>query len=781
MKLFISEKPGITTALVQGVFSNSSFSGQITTGTVDGEDAVVVTTNGHMMTLKNAWEQQGITKAEYDENYSKTKENFKFNRSKEYQEFLKVGNAKLKEIKKEIDKLIPNKSNVELICVTDPDDEGKQIYVSVMQYLGFDPEGDNSYDVYTGAVSPEALKSAYKNKVKFNRPSEGGNVSASKMASRARARAMYDALTGFNYTYALYKNMGRLKGALLSVVCDIEDKKRNFKEIKTYRVDALVNGETFMGSYKFETQEAAEAFANEMKSKGFTVNTSNSAKSKKTPPFHTLTTLNKTLESKVSGDLGQIANDLRLQKQMISYYRTSKSDIKDVTAKSLQKNIFKFQDYNALQPLNFDNIGNVPSRFVTKDDIEHEGIHVTGKTTPLSGDELVVFDEILRRNLASMGKDIKFTEYRNELNFATDDERYQGYSFIEKVITDKGYLVNYPSDEFANVQESELKEFTNDNIDTSIREVITKPKGHYSKARLLEKMENIQSDIEDKELKAIYKEVKGIGQPATVDGTIKDMIAKGFFKGGKLITPTEDAMNLYYYLKENNIALIDLKSSALMEVELDKVKDGTLDSDTFVDKVEVEVDKVTALIHKTFKSTSKGGNTQVQMEDLNVACPICGKKVGYVQVKEFNIAKCEDSNCKFVLFTNVSGKTIPKTKIKPLIEGQAIPMKGLKGKKGTFDTNITLDMSGEKPALKFNFDDVKKDDIFENKKKTGFIYKNFFISKTVGWDEKVKMTKANAKKLIDNGSVVVDGKTVTLTNPNEATEGNLTFVKVSIV
>lgn len=87
-------------------------------------------------------------------------------------------------------------------------------------------------------------------------------------------------------------------------------------------------------------------------------------------------------------------------------------------------------------------------------------------------------------------------------------------------------------------------------------------------------------------------------------------------------------------------------------------------------------------------------------------CPLCGKDVveGTKCYYCSGFKKDDEDSCKFIIFKELAGKSIPSAQAKSLIEkGKTDLIKGFSGKKGKFDAFLVL----ENGKVNFLFPDKK--------------------------------------------------------------------------
>jgi len=100
----------------------------------------------------------------------------------------------------------------------------------------------------------------------------------------------------------------------------------------------------------------------------------------------------------------------------------------------------------------------------------------------------------------------------------------------------------------------------------------TKPPSRYTEGTLIEEMKNAGKYVEDSELRAILKQVSGLGTSATRDSIIETLKAHKYLKiSGKHVLPTEKGEALIRWLDEHCSELTDVTLTARWEAELDAI------------------------------------------------------------------------------------------------------------------------------------------------------------------------------------------------------------------
>ena len=210
-------------------------------------------------------------------------------------------------------------------------------------------------------------------------------------------------------------------------------------------------------------------------------------------------------------------------------------------------------------------------------------------------------------------------------------------------------------------------------VQTKVTEHFTQPPKHFTEDSLLSAMERAGAEDMGDEV-----ERKGLGTPATRADVIEKLVKDGFVKREKKqMRPTEDGVKLITVLPD---VVKSPKLTADWENALTLVSKGEYSMQEFMGGIE---DMVKELV-QTYNSISDeqksmfGGGAQ---ESLG-KCPKCG---GDVVKGKFG------AYCKNKCGMNVSramGAALTDSQVKSMLEGKKTLVKGLKGKKGSYDVYL---------------------------------------------------------------------------------------------
>lgn len=241
---------------------------------------------------------------------------------------------------------------------------------------------------------------------------------------------------------------------------------------------------------------------------------------------------------------------------------------------------------------------------------------------------------------------------------------------------------------------------------TKVSEHFTQPPKHYTEDSLLSAMERAGAEDMGDEV-----ERKGLGTPATRADIIEKLVKDGFVKREKKqMIPTEDGMKLITILPD---VVKSPKLTADWENELTLVSKGEVAAEQFMSSIEAMVTDLVKTYHsvsdehKAMFGTGKGG------QEVLGKCPKCGADVVKGKFGAYCTGKCGMNVGKAL------GVTLSDTQVKSLLQGKKMLVKGLKGKKGSYDAYLIPEKIEEFSYTK----DRKKIKGFQYKFKMEFLQK----------------------------------------------------------
>ena len=210
---------------------------------------------------------------------------------------------------------------------------------------------------------------------------------------------------------------------------------------------------------------------------------------------------------------------------------------------------------------------------------------------------------------------------------------------------------------------------------TKVSEHFTQPPKHYTEDSLLSAME--RAGVEDM---GDEVERKGLGTPATRADIIEKLVKDGFVKREKKqMIPTEDGMKLITILPD---VVKSPKLTADWENELTLVSKGEVAAEQFMSGIEAMVTDLVKTYHSVSDEHKAMFGTGKGEQEVLGKCPKCGADVVKGKFGAYCTGKC-GMNVGRAL-----GVTLSDTQVKSLLQGKKILVKGLKGKKGSYDAYL---------------------------------------------------------------------------------------------
>ena len=210
---------------------------------------------------------------------------------------------------------------------------------------------------------------------------------------------------------------------------------------------------------------------------------------------------------------------------------------------------------------------------------------------------------------------------------------------------------------------------------TKVSEHFTQPPKHYTEDSLLSAMERAGAENMGDEV-----ERKGLGTPATRADIIEKLVKDGFVKREKKqMIPTEDGMKLITILPD---VVKSPKLTADWENELTLVSKGEVPAEQFMSGIEAMVTDLVKTYHgvsdeqKTMFGAGKSG------QEVLGKCPKCGADVVKGKFGAYCTGKCGMNVGKAFWVT------LSDSQVRSLLQGKKILVKGLKGKKGSYDAYL---------------------------------------------------------------------------------------------
>ncbi len=497
---------------------------------------------------------------------------------------------------------------------TDPDREGEAISYHLIYALDI----KNYKRIAFNEITKSAVEEATKN------PRDIDN----DLVNAQQARRVLDRLVGYKLSPLLWKKItrglsaGRVQSVALRIIVDKEREIENFKKEEYWSVSALLScsdGDFLAGLREengkkiekpgIKTEEDAKRIKEDLEGASFVVNSIDQKEKRRNPlPPFTTSTMQQEAFKRLrfpSGFTMRVAQSL-YEKGLITYHRTDSLQISSEAKKIGESYIKQNFGENYYKERIFKSKG--------KTQEAHEAVRPANPSLPsgnvnnLKKEEAKLYDLIWRRFTASLMSEAVFYSTSVEVS-ATNKSNYTLVS-SGSVLRFDGFSKVYP----VKFEENELpavKEKENLNLQKiDAEQHFTKPPARFTEASLIKELEK-----------------HGIGRPSTYAPTLDTLTRRNYSEkiDKKYLKPTEIGTVVCDLLSEHFPFVVDLKFTAKMEEDLDKVargekkwrgilKDFYEDFAKTLDKKEIEIKKEDIMQDKTEEKCDKcGGEMEVKL------------------------------------------------------------------------------------------------------------------------------------------------------------------------
>ena len=487
------------------------------------------------------------------------------------------------------------KSANAVYLASDQDREGEAIAWHISNYI---KQPDKVKRIEFNEITKTAVNNAIKNPRDIN----------DNLVNAQQARRLLDRIVGYKISPLLWKiinrnaSAGRVQSVALKLICDLEDEINAFVPQKYWEVSVLIEKDINLNLVKIADEKVDKIFdekvvkklKKDLKNESLTLEKIEVKKKSQRPPLVFKTS---TLQQLASSYLGYGASKtMRIAQQLyeglaingenkglITYMRTDSTRI-SVDALNMAKDYIT-KNYGE----------KYVGRYVVKNSKSnvqdaHEGIRPSDiNLVPdnikayLTNDQYRLYKLIWDRFLVSQFAAMQYEQM--QINAVNGDYNFRGT--INKVIFDGYYKIFKDEDEIKTGDFPELKEGSIHPIDKlNVEEGITKPPTRFSEATLVKKLES-----------------EGIGRPSTYASIVETLKSREYVELiEKRFHPTYLGYEVKDELVKNFKDIMNVKFTANMEKELDKVEEGTVEwiqlLRTFYDSLEKDIDKFEKEIDK---------------------------------------------------------------------------------------------------------------------------------------------------------------------------------------
>ena len=669
MELVIAEKPSVAQSIAAVLGAT-----QRKDGYLEGNDYLVSWCVGHLVEL--------VQPESYEEAWKKWSYESLPIIPQEWQHEVKSDTKAQYQILK---KLMHDDRVDAVVCATDAGREGELIFRLTYNMAGCRKPMKR---LWISSMEESAIRDGFHN---LRPDSDYDNLYHS-----ALCRQEADWLVGINGTRlftVLYGGkalkVGRVQTPTLAMLVDRESKIMNFKKEAYYMAHIMGNGLDAVSEHisdKTEADRIAETCEN---GQALVTSVVKEEKWVAPPKLYDLTTLQRDANRLFGFTAKQTLEYTQslYEKKLVTYPRTDSqylSDDMEGTAKNVIEAIFNsllFEQNIMFNPdikriLNSKKVTDhhaiIPTMEIIKQDL---------KVIPES--EMKILSLCANRLLCATGEKHIYNSTKaeltcNEIVFKVSGKEVwkNGWKEFDDFFKNSYKTTEDKSDAEEEKKLPELREGMMIAVEqTKVSEHFTQPPKHYTEDSLLSAMERAGAEDMGDEV-----ERKGLGTPATRADIIEKLVKDGFVKREKKqMIPTEDGMKLITILPD---VVKSPKLTADWENELTLVSKGEVAAEQFMSGIEAMVTDLVKTYHsvsdehKAMFGTGKGG------QEVLGKCPKCGADVVKGKFGAYCTGKCGMNVGKAL------GVTLSDTQVKSLLQGKKILVKGLKGKKGSYDAYL---------------------------------------------------------------------------------------------
>lgn len=483
--------------------------------------------------------------------------------------------------------------------------------------------------------------------------------------------------------------VGRVQTPTLAMLVDRESKIMNFKKEAYYMAHIMGNGLDAVSEHISDKTEAERIAGVCENGQALVTSVVKEEKWIAPPKLHDLTTLQRDANRLFGFTAKQTLEYTQslYEKKLVTYPRTDSqylSDDMEGTAKNVIEAIFNsllFEQNVMFNPdikriLNSKKVTDhhaiIPTMEIIKQDL---------KAIPES--EMKILSLCANRLLCATGEKHIYNSTKAEITcnntvFKVSGKEVwkNGWKEFEDFFKNSYKTTEDKSDAEEEKKMPELREGMTIAVEqTRVSEHFTQPPKHYTEDSLLSAMERAGAEDMGDEV-----ERKGLGTPATRADIIEKLVKDGFVKREKKqMIPTEDGMKLITILPE---MVKSPKLTADWENELTLVSKGEVPAEQFMSGIEAMVTDLVKTYHgvsdeqKTMFGAGKSG------QEVLGKCPKCGADVVKGKFGAYCTGKCGMNVGKAL------GVTLSDSQVKSLLQGKKILVKGLKGRKGSYDAYL---------------------------------------------------------------------------------------------
>lgn len=599
-----------------------------------------------------------------------------------------------------IKKLMDRKDVESLICATDGDREGENIFSLIYQFSGCRKP---VMRLWTDAWEENDVIKALKNIKPWKEYENLKKAGFCRMCSDWQMGANLTAKTTLALTGGKeIVSVGRVQTAVLNEIVQRELAILNFNSKKFYKIIGKFrtkDGQVYEGIYDdevFEDDKKANSFLNIIKKESAKVNKYDEKKENKyCPPLYDQTGLAVDMaRNGIDPDKTLEISQSLYESGYQTYPRTASRYIMQSEAgkySDMLKEVAKINPLSIKYPFNASN-----KRIVDDSKVEsHSAITPTINVpdiNKLTNEQRMVYETVIKRAIAVTFPPAVELSQVAETGVGEYPFKSSGRKELER-----GWREVYDMREKDNAMPVLKKGEGVEIVSLEVKEVIPQPPKRYDKASILVFMDTCGKKIENEEMRELMKN-KGIGTSATRANILSRLFeVKYIEEKGKSIAPTEKGMNMIQKFPVDELK--NAEFTGQLEYELYRVEKGEIPDTQYM-----------KMINDLYSlSCQKLSNQNVSIPTVDKdeigKCPCCQHSVVHKKGKnkatgkEYDFYGCTNykGGCKFTINSIVGNKKITEKQVQTLLEKRRTGIiKGFTDRNGDeFDAKLVLNDKNE--------------------------------------------------------------------------------------
>lgn len=499
-----------------------------------------------------------------------------------------------------------------IYLATDPDREGEAISWHLMEALDLKKK-NNFKRIAFHEITKPAIKEALEHPMELNLD----------LVDAQQARRALDRIVGYKLSPFLWKKVakhlsaGRVQSVAVRLIVQRENEIKNFKPEEYWSLTAVlkkqkeasefeaillkINGKV-VAKLEIKTKEAGDKILKDLKGADYKVLNIEKKETARNPlPPFTTSTLQQEASKKLHFPAKmtmRVAQDL-YEKGFITYHRTDSLNLSSQSLTAAKNFITKEFGNNYY--------AGAPRRFKAKGRTQeaHEAIRPTDvENTPqkltLDPRQAKLYKLIWSRFVASQMSQAIFDSMKVEIEAGKNYVFQASGSILKFEGFLKAYPLKYEEKDLPILQEKEALDL----IKLKPEQHFTQPPARYTEAGLIKELESNE-----------------IGRPSTYAPTISTIQERNYAQKNedKRFVPTEIGMMVDDLLINHFPEIVDIKFTAKMEKELDKIAQG---EEPWTQILEEFYGPFSKNLEAKYAEVEK---KKVEAELTDKACPKCGK------------------------------------------------------------------------------------------------------------------------------------------------------------